>query len=344
MVSASGAASRKITINDVAKSAGVSRQTVSRALNDKDEIDSDTKQRVLDAARALGYRPSRFARGLVRQDTMTIGLVILDLLNRTSSRSRLCAGGRYRTHGWHVVVYDTADRAEEELGTLQVISSQVDAVIGYFSCSDSELESFTRGMPVVLIGREGRSTRFTRIRIDGREWVHAAVTHLVAKGHTDRHDRPPGPGRAEHPAHVLTAAAAAHGVDGGMVVGADQTADGGGSALRSCLTAHPDVTAAFTFNDIIAIGALREARRLGRSVPQDLAVVGFDGLQLGALMEPLLTSVALDTRQLGVLAIEQVARLLSDPRALAVEDLVVHAELRLSEPRNPPETRPLRMP
>ncbi|MEU5339435.1 MULTISPECIES: LacI family DNA-binding transcriptional regulator [unclassified Streptomyces] len=331
MVSASGAESRKVTINDVARSAGVSRQTVSRALNDKDEIDSDTKQRVLDTARALGYRPSRFARGLVRQDTMTIGLVIPDLLNPYFTEVAASALEAARTHGWHVVVYDTTDRAEEELGTLQVISSQVDAVIGYFSCSDGELEAFTRGMPVVLIGREGRSTRFSSIRIDGREGVHAAVAHLVAKGHTRI-------GMVDHQARAepsirhtwFTAAAAAHGIDAGMVVGADQTADGGGKALRELLTAHPDVTAVFTFNDIIAIGALREARRLGRSVPRELAVIGFDGLQLGALMEPPLTSVALDTRQLGVLAIEQVARLLSDPRTLAVEDLVVHAELRLS--------------
>jgi DNA-binding LacI/PurR family transcriptional regulator len=86
----------------------------------------------------------------------------------------------------------------------------------------------------------------------------------------------------------------------------------------------------FTFNDIIAIGALREARRLGRSIPQELAVIGFDGLQLGALVEPPLTSVALDTRRLGALAIEQVARLLSGGEALAADDLVVRGELRLS--------------
>ncbi|MGW6008586.1 LacI family DNA-binding transcriptional regulator [Streptomyces sp. NPDC055210] len=322
---------RKVTINDVARSAGVSRQTVSRALNDKDEIDGDTKQRVLDAARVLGYRPSRFARGLVRQDTMTIGLVIPDLLNPFFTEVAAAALEAARTRGWHVVVYDTADRAEEERGTLQVISSQVDAVIGYFSCPESELEAFTRGMPVVLIGREGRSTRFSSIRIDGQEGVHAAVAHLVAKGHTrigmlDHHTRAEPSIR-----HTwFTAAAAAHGIDPGAVVGADQTADGGGSALKELLSAHPDVTGVFTFNDIIAIGALREARRIGRSVPQDLAVIGFDGLQLGALVEPPLSSVALDTRRLGALAIEQVARLLSEPPPLAITDLVVHAELRLS--------------
>jgi len=331
MVSTSGAEPRKVTINDVARSAGVSRQTVSRALNDKDEIDGDTKQRVLDAARTLGYRPSRFARGLVRQDTMTIGLVIPDLLNPFFTEVAAAALEAARSRGWQVVVYDTADGAEEERGTLQVISSQVDAVIGYFSCPDSELATFTRGMPVVLIGREGRSTRFSSIRIDGQEGVHTAVAHLVAKGHTrigmlDHHTRAEPSIR-----HTwFTSAATALRIDAGTVVDADQTADGGGSALRKLLTAHPDVTAVFTFNDIIAIGALREARRIGRSVPRDLAVIGFDGLQLGALLEPPLTSVALDTRHLGALAIEQIARLLSEPPPLAVADLVVRAELRLS--------------
>ena len=147
MVSSSGTEPRKVTINDVARSAGVSRQTVSRALNDKDEIDGSTKQRVLDAARELGYRPSRFARGLVRQDTTTIGLVIPDLLNPFFTEVAASALEAARARGWHVVVYDTADRAEEELGTLQVIGSQVDAVVGYFSCSEDELDRFTRGMP-----------------------------------------------------------------------------------------------------------------------------------------------------------------------------------------------------
>src|SRR5882757_10186848 len=71
----------RATIEDVAKLAGVSRQTVSRAVNDMAEITPSTKQRVLDAVRTLGYRPSRFARGLVKQDTTTIGLIVSDLVN-----------------------------------------------------------------------------------------------------------------------------------------------------------------------------------------------------------------------------------------------------------------------
>ncbi|MEU4091781.1 LacI family DNA-binding transcriptional regulator [Streptomyces sp. NPDC026673] len=331
MVSSSGAEIRKVTIHDVARSAGVSRQTVSRALNDKDEIDAATKQRVLDAARELGYRPSRFARGLVRQDTTTIGLVIPDLLNPFFTEVAAAALEAARARGWHVVVYDTADRAEEEFGTLQVIASQVDAVVGYFSCSEHDLERFTRGLPVVLIGREHHTAGFSSIRIDGEEGVRAAVAHLVAAGH-ERIGMLDHDGRSEPSIRRewFAAAAAAHGIDAGLVVGAAQSADGGGAALGALLTDHPEVTAVFTFNDIIAIGALREARRLGRSVPADLAVIGFDGLQLGTLVEPPLSSVALDTRKLGALAIDQVARLLTGMDPLGAEDLVVRAELRLS--------------
>jgi LacI family transcriptional regulator len=87
----------------------------------------------------------------------------------------------------------------------------------------------------------------------------------------------------------------------------------------------------FTFNDIIAIGALRGARRLGRQIPRDLAVIGFDGLQLGGLVEPPLSTVALDTRGLGALAVEQAARLLTRSTPLSRDELVVTAELRLRE-------------
>ncbi|GGK08591.1 LacI family transcriptional regulator [Streptomyces camponoticapitis] len=331
-MASSGTESRRVTIHDVARSAGVSRQTVSRALNNKGEIHGSTKQRVLDAALALGYRPSRFARGLVRQDTISVGLVIPDLLNPFFTEVAAAALEAARAHGWHVLVYDTADSAEEERGTLQVIASQVDAVVGYFSRSEDEIEKLTRGLPVVLIDRERRSDRFSAIRIDGEAGVQAAITHLVEKGHR-RIGMLDHAGRAEPSVrHAWFAAAtAACGLDEGPVCRADQSVEGGESALETLLAEHPDVTAVFTFNDIIAIGALRAARRLGRSVPRDLAVIGFDGLRLGTLVEPPLSTVALDTRGLGALAVEQAARLLTGSGPLTPDELVVRAELRLRE-------------
>ncbi|KJK41250.1 LacI family transcriptional regulator [Lentzea aerocolonigenes] len=319
--------SQRITINDVASAAGVSRQTVSRALNDKGEIDGDTKQRVLDAAKELGYRPSRFARGLVRPDTTSIGLVIPDLLNPFFTEVAAAALEAARAKGWHVVVYDTADSVDEELSTLQVIGSQVDAVVGYFNLSETQLDQHTHGIPVVLIGREHHATRFSSIRIEGAQGVRSAVDHLVAAGHRRI-------GMLDH-AHAEPSdkhqwfcdAMNAHGLSPDKVAGAVQSVDGGADALTRLLKAQPDVTAIFTFNDIIAIGALRAARRSGR----DLAVIGFDGLQLGTVVDPALTTVALDTRKIGALAVEQAARLMAGDEPLSGEDLVVQAVLLLRE-------------
>ncbi|MEU7305277.1 LacI family DNA-binding transcriptional regulator [Streptomyces sp. NPDC048304] len=326
----SGTESRRVTIHDVARAAGVSRQTVSRALNDKGEIDDSTKQRVLDAALALGYRPSRFARGLVRQDTVSVGLVIPDLLNPFFTEVAAAALEAARARGWHVLVYDTADSAPEELGTLQVIASQVDAVVGYFSRPEGEIEQLTRGLPVVLIDREDDAERFSSIRIDGRDGVKAAMSHLVEAGHR-RIGMLDHATRAEPSVrHAWFAdALAACGLAAGPVCRADQSVEGGESALESLLADHPDVTAVFTFNDIIAIGALHGARRIGRRVPQDLAVIGFDGVRLGTLVEPQLSTVALDIRGLGALAVEQAARLLTGSGPLGPDDLVARAELRL---------------
>ncbi|MFI8219846.1 LacI family DNA-binding transcriptional regulator [Streptomyces sp. NPDC085932] len=323
---------RRVTIDDVARAVGVSRQTVSRALNDKGEIDASTKQRVLDAAQELGYRPSRFARGLVRQDSISVGLVIPDLLNPFFTEVAAAALEAARKRGWHVVVYDTGDRAEEERGTLEVIASQVDAVVGYLSLPEDEIDKLLRGLPVVLIGREHRAERFNAIRIDGEAGVHDAIRHLADAGHRRI-------GMLDHAArsepsiryHWYTASMAACGLEPAAVSRAEQSVEGGRHALRALLTDHPDVTAVFTFNDIIAIGALRAARSLGRRVPEDLAVIGFDGLQLGTLVEPALTTVAMDTRELGALAVEQAGRLLARSGPLSHDEATVKATLRLRE-------------
>ncbi|MGK3202229.1 LacI family DNA-binding transcriptional regulator [Amycolatopsis sp. MEPSY49] len=324
---------RRVTIHDVARSAGVSRQTVSRALNDKAEIDGSTKQRVLDAARELGYRPSRFARGLVRPDTTTIGLVVPDLLNPFFTEVASGALAAARSRGWHVVVYDTAGDAEQELATLRVIGTQVDAVVGYFSRSEEDLDRFTPGIPVVLLGREPRLPRFSGIPIDGEDGVREAVAHLAGRGHRRigmLDDDGPEPSVRQL---WFRRAAAEHGlaVAPGWIARAAQTVDGGGAALASLLAAHPDVTAVFAFNDVIAIGALREARRFGLRVPADLAVIGFDGLTLGTLVDPELSSVAIDTRALGALAVEQTTRLVTGAAPLEPGELIVRARLHLRE-------------
>ncbi|ONI86582.1 LacI family transcriptional regulator [Actinosynnema sp. ALI-1.44] len=300
-----------MTIRDVAKSAGVSYQTVSRALNDKGEIDTTTKQRVLDTAKRLGYRPSRFARGLVRQDSTSVGLVIPNLLNPYFTEVAAGALEAARRRDWHVVVYDTADDDAQELSTLGMLGSQVDAVVGYFGQPDDVIDRYTGGMPVVQIGREVVGSRFGQIRVDGEDGVRAAVAHLADSGR--RHI-----GMLDHDHHGKASvrytwyreSMAERGLPTYAGVAA-QSIEGGQRAMAAMLGEHPELDAILTYNDVIAIGAMFQARLLGRRVPAEFAVIGFDGLVIGSMVEPPLSSVRIDTREVGAIAIGQVGQLLA---------------------------------
>ncbi|MEV0901092.1 LacI family DNA-binding transcriptional regulator [Actinoplanes sp. NPDC049802] len=318
---------RRVTLRDVARLAGVSHQTVSRAINDKGEIDPETRRRVLEVVQRLRYRPSRHARGLVRPDTITIGLVVADVVNPFFPE--LIAGviGAADQRGWKVLISTTQDDPGREPELLRSLAGQVDALIGYLYAPDAEIAAAVEGLPLVVMNRSTRHTRFSVVEVDVRTGVRAAVDHLIGRGHRriGMIDCPvPDPARRE----ALLEAAAAHGVPiaADAIVTVDQTRSGGEAGLARLRETRPDITAILAFNDMVAMGAHRAARRLGLSMPGDVALVGFDGLSFGELLDPPLTTVDIDKRGMGELAVAQAARLLAGetpPAAMAPTALLV---------------------
>ncbi|MEU9448489.1 LacI family DNA-binding transcriptional regulator [Streptomyces sp. NPDC048277] len=322
---------RRATIHDVARLSGVSRQTVSRAVNDKGEIDPVTKERVLEAARLLDYRPSRFARGMVRKGAVTTGLVIPDLMNPFFPEVAAGVLEAAEQRGWQVVVWDSRTDADREREALDVLSHQADAVVGYFKNDDAELARLLGGVPLVLLERGPQQTRFGAVGIDVAAGLEQGVAHLVAAGHRrigllDGDGlSAPGPRRTAFLDEVRR-----HGlpVDKDWIVLCPEHSVAGGEAgMARLLAKQPEVTAVVGFNDLIAIGAIRTARRHGLRVPDDLAVLGFDGLSLGELVEPALTTLHIDKRRLGRLAVEQLARLRAGEEPLTGADAWVIPEL-----------------
>ena len=319
---------KRATLQDVARLAGVSHQTVSRAINDKGEIDPQTRRRVLDAARRLHYRPSRFARGLVRQDTTTIGLVVPDVVNPFFPE--LIAGvlDAAAQRNWQVLISSSQNDPGREPDLLRALAAEVDALICYLFQRDDVIAAAVGGVPLVVMSRLSQEPAFGAVDIDTRSGIRAAVRHLQARGHRriGMIDCPDAADQSRRAAFLAEAAESGLTIGDHAIVDADQSIAGGEDGFTRLYDLRPDLTAVFAFNDLVALGVHRAARRLGRSIPGDLALIGFDGLSMGELIDPPLTTVYLDKRHMGELAVAQARALLAgehpDPAVLRTELLI----------------------
>ncbi|MCL9666382.1 LacI family transcriptional regulator [Curtobacterium albidum] len=283
----------RATIHDVAAAAGVSRQTVTRAVNGLYGISPATKERVLAAAAALDYRPSRFGRGLVTGGDRQLGLVVDDLRNPYSPELaaavlRLAAG-----RGWDVMLADAglagdSDRAVRALGV------QTDVVIGYLGARAPELVEHLGSVPVVELDPAGEVLRGA-VRIDPTQAVEDLADHLVETGvrHpviVDASDtgRPSGRGR------LMLEALRRRGYLPEIAIADAPTSELGAAMTTRALERFRRVDAVLAFNDLMALGVLGACRRAGADVPGDVRVVGVDGLALGTLVAPTLTTLAVD--------------------------------------------------
>jgi LacI family transcriptional regulator len=314
-----GTVGKRVTILDVAAEAGVSRQTVTRAMNDMEDISEPTRQKVLAAAERLGYRPSRHARSLVnRQKTHALGLVVASFRNPfyTEIAADLLSAATER--GWQLIMA----AAEGGVGeAIELLSTQVDAVVCHFGGTDAELLAAARGLPVIHLEARSQLPGVHSVELDLESGVTEAIAALRAKGARrfgmvdsnytlrDLGAYEPSSRRVWFEREVgdqLTE----------VVVG-EESISGGSRAFAELMSRHPDTDAVLMFNDLMGLGAVQSAHALGLAVPDRVRIVGVDGLALGEAVDPPLTTIALDTSALAahtmdiveILAKAQFARL-----------------------------------
>jgi len=291
---------RRVTIDDVAAAAGVSRQTVTRAMNDMAEISASTRTRVLEAARELHYRPSRHGRGLVKGDQPTIGLVVHDLTNPYFPELASAVVGAATVRGWHVVLADTI-HSHDRLADMITLVGQVDVVVGYPAIGQNETERLFEDVPLVRIGSEPGSAR-AGVELD----LTAAMADLAAHLSQQQVRRPVAlmPGIDDVRGLLFAEHMAQHGLDVTQVsTGGDQLEETV-TAVRELLTGTTPPDVILAFNDRMACWAMKALARAGVRVPDDVRVVGVDGLSLGEIVTPELTTLAVDMVEVAAAAIE----------------------------------------
>ena len=299
--------SKPATIREVAALAGVSTATVSRALRGEAGVEPATRERVEVAARELRYRPSGVARSLKLRSTRTLGLIVTDIENPYFPQVIRAVEDAARARGYSVVLADGRRDPEREIQSLELLAArEVDGLLIASSALTARHRSWIdeRPCPVVVMNSPSVAEDVPSVASDNRAGGRLACEHLLALGHrrlaflgTPALNNLSVDERLEGVRDAMSAA----GLDPQelLLVDGDGGVEGGERAARSALEARPEVTALICYNDLTAVGALRGARALGRSVPADLSIIGFDDIELAPYVDPPLTTVRQDTDAMG---------------------------------------------
>jgi DNA-binding LacI/PurR family transcriptional regulator len=300
---------KNITINDVAARAGVSRQTVSRVLNDEDLVAEGTRARVLTVIEELGYRPSAVARSLVSQRTYTLGLLTADFSDYTHARIIEGAEAEARQHGYLIFVSGAEHNPDGEPMSCSPLLSQRQAeglLIVYHGSDRDEHQIFKdipQHLPTVTIGYARDREHIAAVGIANYQGAYEATKHLLGLGHR-RIAHITGPMQmyaSQERRHGYTAALQDAEItpDDTWVASGDWSSRSGYRAALALLERDFGFTAMFVQNDRMAMGALQAIRERALRIPQDIAVVGFDNIPSTPYFDPPLTTIHQPSYELG---------------------------------------------
>jgi LacI family transcriptional regulator len=309
------------TIYAVAKRAGVSIATVSRVLNDSPKPTAETRAKVLQAVRELGYQPSAAARCLAGNATETIALIFPQISGPFYSEIIQGAEAQAHQYHYHLLIYGVRDRLGSD-SLLRFLSTKVDGMILSTSCaSDTYIRGLQRQrIPFVLLGQEKSGIVADSLRPNNQQGAVDVVTHLIEHHH---YLRIAFAGRSEEQTHSLARYEgycqalrdAALPYDADLVVPGAFVESSGYRAMNQLLDLADPPQAVFFANDQMALGALAAAHERQVRIPKDVAIVGFDDINAAAYVQPPLTTVRQDIREQGVLAVQLLLQRVDEPEA-----------------------------
>lgn len=305
-----------VDIREVARRSGVSMATVSRALNARPGVSADTRERVERIARELGYLPNQQARSLVRRQSDTVGL-IWDTTYASLGRRVLFLGDlliglklALADTGYHLMLV-SPKAADEDLHAFERVAAQHSLAGVVLMGVDEHLPAvhalITSGMPVVGLDLPVRGERASYVSTESQAGAVAAVRHLAELGHrriatiAGPADQLPAIERLA--GYIETMADLGLVVPDGYVVHGDYFLDTGHRAMRELLALADPPTAVFVASDSMAVGACRAIGEAGLRVPDDISVVGYDDIELAAVVRPALTTIRQDYLAMGAAAV-----------------------------------------
>lgn len=325
-----------VTIRDVAKKAGVSTATVSRVINKKGKITKETQLIVEEAIEELAYRPNALARSLSNRKSYAVAFIVPTITNPFFPEMARAVEDVARNNGYNILLCNTDDKRERFTEYVDSLTSQfVDGVIiNSHNMEKRDLDILQKNnIPVVMMDRVLENAQATSITVQNREGARLATQHLMDIG-------------CQRVAHIsgmeneYNSAQRMWGYrdvvsdlpwfDQSWIGKAEFNVNSGYQVAKEIFSRHPDVDGIFCANDLIAIGAVKAAYEWGKKIPNDLAIVGFDGINMSEQTVPSLTTVVQPIYDMGQLAMEELIKKIENKQEKP-KKYVLDVELRVRE-------------
>ncbi|MBS1565708.1 MAG: LacI family DNA-binding transcriptional regulator, partial [Bacteroidetes bacterium] len=302
---------KDITIYDIARQLNLSAATVSRGLKDHPGVSRKTKKRIADLAEQTGYRNNPFASNLRSQKTKTIGVLVHEL--NSNFITSVLAGIEKITaaEGYEIIIAHSSESFDKEVANAQnLFNKRVDGLIASLSFGTTSLDHFKpffdKGIPVLFFDRVEQDGKKTVVIIDNAKCGYLATEHLIQQGCR----------RIVHVTSTLNRNVYAqrlkgykdalfdHGLpfDESMLIMEDLSRKSGIDAAMKILRMNPLPDGAFITNDFLAAFCMRTLKEHGLSIPEDIAIVGFNNDAIGELIEPALTTINYPGEDMGEIA------------------------------------------
>ncbi|UOW69236.1 LacI family DNA-binding transcriptional regulator [Paraclostridium bifermentans] len=323
-----------VTIKDIAELAGVSKTTVSKVLNNKDEKISDTTRRkILDIVKEKNYRPNKMAQSLVTKKTKTIGIIIPDIRNPFFTDIVRGAEDKAVKEGYNIILCNTDENIDKEIKAFNTLADKmVDGII-FAPSSKIDLNSNEYNLstkPIVLVDKKLDIKNLKGIvSLDNEEGTYLEINHLVEKNHKRilylsgplkneiARDRLKGYKKALKEANIE--------YDEKLVLQGEYSLDWGYEVIQSLKDIN--FTAICAANDLIAIGAIKALKERNIHIPKDISVVGFDDIQTSSIIEPQLTTINQNSYDMGYESANILIKNLEKKELNDIEKMIFKPEL-----------------
>ena len=294
------------TMKDVALKAKVSTATVSRALMNPDKVSQATRNRVEKAAREVGYLPQPMGRNVKRNESRTILVIVPDICDPFFSEIIRGIEVTAANHGYLVLIGDCAHQNQQEKTFIDlIITKQIDGMLllGSRLPFDASIEEQRNLPPMVMANEFAPELELPTVHIDNLTAAFDTVNYLYEQGHKRIgciagpeemplcHYRLQGYVQALRRCGIM--------VDPQYIARGDFTFEAGSKAMQQLLDLPQPPTAVFCHSDVMALGALSQAKRQGLKVPEDLSIIGFDNIDLTQFCDPPLTTIAQPRYEIG---------------------------------------------